>query len=211
MIPEGAILQTSDQWIPARRGNVTTSRQADVAAKLKSGAWAKAATDYAIELVAERACDYAVERAVTPPMLRGLELEPVARAAYEARTGELVDPAALVPHRGIPEWLSTPDGWIGADGLLEIKCPLVTTFVRWSAEGVVPEQHVPQLTGQQCVTGREWTDFVAYCPEMPEGRRLFVRRFVATQEQRDAVTQVTVEFLEMVDSLFIKFTHNLEA
>ena len=46
---------------------------------------------------------------------------------------------------------------------------------------------------------------------MPEGRRLFVRRFVATQEQRDAVTQVTVEFLEMVDSLFIKFTHNLEA
>jgi hypothetical protein len=206
MIPKGAILQSSDQWLPARQGLATTSRQDDIIARLKKGEWGKAAVDYAIEIVAQRLCNHSVERYVTAAMQRGLDLEPEARREWEAATGLMADAAALVTHPDL-DWGSTPDGWIGDDALLELKVPQIHTHVRYCLDGVVPAQYVPQLVGQQCVTGRRLTYFASYCPEMPEGTRLFMREFSATDEQVETVTAATREFLARVDDMFIEFTH----
>jgi len=61
---------------------------------------------------------------------------------------------------------ASPDGLIGEDGLLEIKCPLAHTHVGYLREGVLPPKYIPQVQGQLWVTGRQWCDFVSYHPEL---------------------------------------------
>lgn len=204
-------LQTDPQWLPARRGRLTTSRFRDARCKLKTGKRAESSITYAYELVAERVSEYAVSRFVTDAMQRGLDEEPFAVMAYEAATGNLCEPARLIAHPTLDEFLSTPDGFIGDDGLIEVKVPSVQKFVRWRAEGKVPDEHLDQLIGQQAVCRRAWTDFVAYCPEQPPEYQLFIVRFVPTAEQIEQADADAAEFLQLVDDLFIAFTHHGKA
>ena len=202
------ILQTDPGWLPERRGRLTASRMNDALAYLKTGKEAEARRKYKIELVAERMAEYAVNHYVSPAMQRGLDLEPTARAAYEAHTGYLCSPAALVHHPRI-EWFSaTPDGFVDADGLVEIKVPQVTTYIEWLAGGVIPEQHIAQLTAQLAVTGRAWVDFAAYCPEMPAARQLFIRRLTPTPEDIANCESAATAFLVEVEAMFVAVTES---
>lgn len=196
------ILQSDPGWLPERRGRLTASRMNDACAYLKNGKEAEARRKYKIELVGERMCDYAVSRYVTDAMRRGIDLEPEARSAYEVHSGNLCGPAALVHHAAI-EWFSaTPDGFIDPGGLLEVKVPSVENYVGWLSDGVVPEQHVLQMTAQLSCTGRRYVDFVAYCPEMPPPKRLFVRRFEPDAEMIAHCEAAARQFLAEVEALF---------
>jgi predicted phage-related endonuclease len=210
MAGEGAtmILQTDPGWLPERRGRLTASRMNDALAFLKNGKESEARRKYKVELVAERMVDVAVDRYVSPAMQRGLDLEPDARAAYEAHSGNLCGPAALVHHPRI-EWFSaTPDAFVDADGLAEFKVPQVTTYVEWIAGGIIPEQHIAQLTVQLACTGRQWVDFAAYCPEMPPPRRLFVRRFAPTPAEIADCEAAASAFLAEVEAMFVAVTES---
>jgi hypothetical protein len=171
----------------------------------KAGKSGAARRKYMIELVGERMCDYAVERFVSGPMQRGLDLEPAARDAYEAHTGRLAAPASWVIHPSI-EWAgATPDGFLDDDGLIEIKVPQVSTYVEWLAGGVIPEQHVGQMTMQLACTARRYVDFVAYCPELKD-RGLFIRRFSPDAEAIANCEATVRAFLKEVDALFEQVT-----
>ena len=100
--------QGTAEWLAARRGVATASRASDALAVLRSGAPAKAALDYAQELAFERVAQCVVDKAVTTAMQRGKELEPFARAAYEARTGELADELGFRHREGIRLRMSCP-------------------------------------------------------------------------------------------------------
>lgn len=200
------ILQSDPGWLAARRGMLTASRMNDACAYLKSGKEAEARRKYKVELVGERMADYAVNHFVTAAMQRGLDCEPDARRCYETRTGAMVKAAALVNHPTIEFFGATPDGFIDADGLLEIKVPLVPTYIGWLEAGIVPEDHVMQMTAQLACTGRQWVDFVAFCPEMRESRNLFVRRFTADEEAIANCEAAAKQFLAEVDELFERVT-----
>jgi hypothetical protein len=200
-------LQTDPGWLPERRGKLTASRMADAMSFLKDGKTPSAARrKYMTDLLAERVSDYAVSHYVTPAMERGLALEASARGEYEAVSGNLVEPARLVDHPAIPYFSATPDGFIDHDGLLEIKVPLVPTFIDWRLAGVIPPEHIPQLAAQLLCTRRRWTHFVAYCPEMPEPKRLFVRTFEPTAEYLAEVESAAVRFLDELEAMFEAFT-----
>lgn len=90
---------------------------------------------------------------------RGQELEPVARRAYELRFAKSAPPCDFVAH---PEhiWLgATPDGVVGEDGLLEIKCPM------HKAHEEVPLHYMAQVQGQLEIMDRAWCDFVSWQPD----------------------------------------------
>lgn len=196
------ILQSDPGWLRERLGRLTASRMRDACSYLKSGKESSERRKYKIEIVGERMADYAVGHYVTPAMQRGLDMEPEARATYEAYTGILVGPAALIHHPSI-EWFSaTPDGFVGSDGLLEIKVPQVSTYIEWVTGGTIPAEHVDQLTAQLAVTRRQWVDFVGYCPEFPEPRNLFIRRFTAEPEAIANCEAAAAAFLLEVDALF---------
>ena len=100
------------------------------------------------------------------------------------------------------EWAgASPDGLIGADGAIEIKCPTSTTHLQWMLAGVVPEQHIYQMLWQMACSGRKWCDFVSFDPRMPEGLRLFIRRFEPAKAEIKAIETQAIEFLLTVNAM----------
>ena len=151
------------------------SGSSDVLAKTKTGP-AASRKNYAAELALERITGEKAQGYVSAPMLWGIENEPFARAAYELQMDFEVDQVGFIQHPFIERSGASPDGLVGTDGMVEIKCGNTATHVAWAVAGVVPPEHVAQLQWQMACTGRKWNDFVSFDPRMPEGQQLFIRR-----------------------------------
>ncbi len=168
--------QRSDLWVHARLGRVNASRAADLLAVLKNGSEAASRRDLRVQLVLETLTGCSQENGYqNADMLRGLELEPQAIAAYEAHTGTLVEPVGYVMHDTMLAGAS-PDGFVGDDGLIEVKAPRPANHLATLRANAVPKEYVPQLTHQLWVTERRWADYTSYSPVFPEPLRLVVIR-----------------------------------
>jgi exodeoxyribonuclease (lambda-induced) len=193
--------QGTAEWLAARRGVATASRASDALAVLRSGAPAKAALDYAQELAFERVAQCVVDKPVTVAMQRGKELEPLARAAYEARTGELVEELGFVLHHSLLAGAS-PDGLVGDFGLVEIKCPFSHSQLAkiWAGNDV--SDYTDQVDWQLWVLQRQWCDVVIYDPRLEHsGMDLLIVRHYLTETARKRLDERVPEFLELVDSI----------
>ena len=100
-----------------------------------------------------------------PAMERGTEMEAEARQVYELRTGVTVSQIGFCVRDDELAGCS-PDGLVGDDGGLEIKCPLVNTHVEYLLAGGMPTKYRSQVQTSLFVTGREWWDFMSYFPGM---------------------------------------------
>jgi putative phage-type endonuclease len=169
------LIQGSQEWLAARCGKVTASRIADIVAKTKSGPSAMR-TNYAAQIIAERLTGAVAESFVSPAMQHGTETEAEARSCYEFYRGETVQEVGFVEHPTIDQAGCSPDGLVGTDGLVEIKCPNTATHLDTLLNQVVPGKYDTQIQFQLACTGRQWCDFVSYDPRMPENMRLFVQR-----------------------------------
>lgn len=169
------MIQGSPEWHRARLGKVTASRVADVVAKTKSGPAASRA-NYAAQLLTERLTDLPTEGFMTAAMQWGVDQEPAARESYEYRTGLFVDPVAFVDHPVIAMSGASPDGHVGDDGSIEIKCPNTATHIETLLSGRVPGKYRTQVLWQLACTGRKWCDFVSFHPRLPPRMQLFIER-----------------------------------
>lgn len=193
--------QGTAEWLAARRGVATASRASDALAVLRSGAPAKAALDYAQELAFERVAQCVVDKPVTVAMQRGKELEPLARAAYEARTGELVEELGFVLHHSLLAGAS-PDGLVESAGLVEIKCPFSHAQLAkiWAGNDV--SDYTDQVDWQLWVLQRQWCDVVIYDPRLEHsGMDLLIVRHYLTKTAEQRLNERVPEFLELVDSI----------
>ena len=172
--------QRSAEWFAARCGRVTASRVADVIATTRSG-YAASRANYMAELVVERLTGLPTEGYTNAAMQWGIDQEPHARAAYSARTGELVEEIGFVPHPTL-EAGASPDGLV-LDGILEIKCPNTATHIEYLLEKTVPTKYFTQIQWQLACTGRAWADFVSYDPRMPSHLSLLVVRVQRDNEE----------------------------
>ena len=163
--------QRSPEWYAARLGKATGSRFSDVLAGGK-GLTRKA---YAVQLALEIVTGKQAEAFTSVDMQTGTEREPIARALYEAYSGNFVDEVGFCLHDTMPCGVS-PDGLIESDGGLEIKCPKAKTHAEYLAIKAEPSTYTAQIQGCMWVTGRAWWDFVSYHPEFPENAQLIVRR-----------------------------------
>lgn len=192
------IEQGSPEWFAARLGKVTASRVADVIAKTKTG-WSASRTNYAAELVAERLTGVSAEKFSNAAMAWGTEKEPDARAAYEFYSDATVDLVGFVSHPTIRDAGASPDGRVGAAGLVEIKCPNTATHIETLLGGSVPAKYVTQMQWQMACEGRQWCDFVSYDPRLPESMALFVRRVPRDQAMIEALEKDVSAFLREID------------
>ena len=186
--------QRTEEWHQARLGKVTASRIADVMAKTKAGYGASRA-NYMAELIVERLTGRPGDSFQSPAMTWGTNTEPLARAAYEAHKGVLVEEVGFVPHPTIPMAGASPDGLVDMDGLVEIKCPNTATHIETLMTGNVPLKYVFQMHWQMICTGREWCDFVSFDPRMPENMQLFVARYMYSN---DTATEMTKEITALL-------------
>lgn len=177
--------QGSEEWLAARAGVITASRFVNARAKLtkaskngKAGDLAGSATEYAWVIAMERISGKPLDQTFTTwQMRRGSELEPEARMAYEMATGLLAgESGLLLSDDGIFGYSS--DGLVGDKGLIEIKCPANCQKIGtiWSSPESATDEYIDQIQGGLWLTGREWCDFVMYCPWLePVGKELFIK------------------------------------
>lgn len=168
----------SEEWRALRCGLVTASRCCDVAAITKKGEEGAARRHYRAEVISERLTNIPADlnRYVSREMQWGIDKEPFARAAYEMMRDVMVDAGGFVTHPTLANFGASPDGLVGLDGLVQIKCPNTSTHLEWKLEGVVPVEHATQMLAELACTGRQWNDFVSFDPRLPEHMQLFVRR-----------------------------------
>ena len=196
--------QGTPEWLAERCGKITASRIADVMATLKSGQPAASRVNYCAELVAERLTGVPTESFDTPAMRWGRECEPLARSAYEAHTGQLVEQVGLVMHPTITRSGASPDGLIGTDGLIEIKCPQIDTHVQTKIKQEIPQRYVYQMLWQMECTGRNWCDFMSFNPRLPYRHQMFVKRLHRDDDALATLRKAVAEFDAEVDALIAK-------
>lgn len=191
------IAQGSIEWLKLRAGKVTASRVSDVIAKTKTGVSASRAK-YAGELIAERMTGSPAERYSNAAMAWGTEMEPEARAAYEYNRAAKVEQIAFVVHPTIADSGASPDGLVGDDGLVEIKCPETHTHIKTLLGQTVPSDYVTQMQWQMACTGRAWCDFVSFDPRMPEYARFFCKRVMRDDATIADLEREVIVFLNEV-------------
>jgi putative phage-type endonuclease len=199
------VVQGTDAWLLARAGKVTASRVADVVARTKSGYSASRAT-YMGELIAERLTGVPAQGFTNAAMAWGTATEPQAREAYRTQTFDDVVEVGFVLHPRIAMSGASPDGLVGADGLLELKCPQTATHIDTLLGGKVPAKYETQMLWQMACTGRQWCDFCSFDPRLPEPMRLFVKRLERDDKRIAELEEMVAEFIAELDDKVAQLT-----
>ena len=187
--------QGSPEWKQARAGKVTASRAKDARDRLKSGAASGKQIAYACQVALERVSHQPADATFENWQMReGHIQEPIARAAYERRTGNLVDEVgAFATDDDL--FLYSPDGLIDNDGLLEVK----TLFSPERIMTIVGNGDVSDFI-DQCMfglwlTGRQWIDLVVWVPAL---EHLSVKRIARDDDYIEAMEADLIAFAKLV-------------
>ena len=185
-----------DEWLQERCGLVTASNFS----KVLAGGKGKTRRAYMLKLAAERLTGEVQPTYQSKAMERGSELEDQAREEYQFVTGNHVELVGLIK-RGYDLGCSL-DGTIGDVGTFEAKCPEPHTHVEYVLKGKLPTTYRAQVQGQLWVTGRQWCDFVSFCPNLKGPNYLFKVRVGRDedyiQEIRKGVYKFVAELKEIV-------------
>jgi putative phage-type endonuclease len=167
--------QRSSDWFAARLGKLTASRIADATARIKNG-WGASRDNLMATLVCERLTGKQADSFTNAAMQWGTDHEDEARSAYEFELGVTVEKVGFLDHPSIDMAGASPDGLVGAEGLVEIKCPETKGHIETLLSKKVPEKYIKQMQWQMACTGRQWCDFVTYDPRMPQELQLWALR-----------------------------------
>lgn len=151
--------QGSTEWIECRLGKFTAS---DAQAIQANG---KGLETLVFEKIAEILTLKPISDYKNENMERGNELEQEAKEVYQLQTGNNVE---IVGFCETDQWSGcSPDGMVGEDGLIEVKCPTPKVFAEFLCSGVVDSKYMAQIQMQLLVTDRKWCDYVVYHPDFP--------------------------------------------
>ena len=196
--------QGTESWFANRLGKVTASRLADVLAKTKTG-YSTSRNNYMTQLVLERITQTRAESYSNAAMQWGTDQEPFARAAYEGYTGQMVEEVGFMPHPNIDASGASPDGLVGDDGMVEIKCPSSSTALEvWLTHSQggnpVDAKYYAQMQWQMRCADRQWCDYVVFDPRMPAKAQLFIYRVERNADWLKTTEDEIVKFLAELDA-----------
>lgn len=191
--------QGSPEWKALRCGRVTASKVADIIAKTKSG-YSSSRANYKADLVLERMTGVCKEIFQTDAMRWGIENEAAACDAYaEDNLCELTQ-IGFVEHPSIAMAGASPDRLVGAEGLVEAKCPQAAAHLDTLLSKSVPTKYRTQILWQlACMPERKWCDFISYNPTFPEPMRLFTQRIERDDAAIAELEAEVIRFIQEVD------------
>jgi putative phage-type endonuclease len=199
------MLQRTPEWFAKRAGKFTSSRAADLMARTKTGPSASRGA-LIVTLGIERVLGTCVETYQNAAMQRGIELEPEALQFYENHALQLVTRVDYVEMTGWPHIGCSPDGYLGIDGLIEIKCPAnPNKHYEALLKGAHAVEYHWQLQHQLMVTGRRYVEMVSYDPRFPRHKRLAITRV----ERDDKVIGELFEACQKAEKEVLKVVENL--
>lgn len=187
--------QRSPEWFAARLGKATASNFSNVLAAKTTAAY----RNYRVRLALERLTGKQEDIFQSDAMKQGTEREPLARIAYEALTGNLVEEVGLCLHDTL-ECGASPDGLIDAVKGLEIKCPTPGKHCEYLRATAEPSEYTAQIQGCMWITDRTEWDFVSFCPEFPENAQLIVRTIKRDDAYIDKLAKAVEAFMREVSA-----------
>lgn len=192
------MIQNTPEWYQAKIGRVSASRCADLMAKTKSG-YSASRNNYMTELIIARITGIYPESYTSPAMQWGIDTEAEAREAYEAETFNIVQEVGFIK---LNENVGcSPDGLIGEDGGIEIKCPNSATHLDTLLTGKIDRKYLLQIQFSMWVTDRKWWDYVSYDPRFPEHMKLFISR---VERDEKIISEIEAEVEKFLDEMFLK-------
>jgi len=204
------IIQGSPEWQSLRVGRIGGSRIADLLTEGRGGAESLTRRKYKNELIRERLTQKKLDTYKTPAMIRGIELEPLARSWYEVKYNTFVDQVAIVKHPTIEGGQCSPDGLVDVtNSLIEVKIPNPENHLdNILTSGKQLDQYYDQVMWQlACVPGsngnekREFCDLVSFDPDMPDHLQGFVKRIYRDDEYIKTMETAVIAFLSEIETI----------
>lgn len=188
------ILQRSDEWLAVRRGIVTASVVGRFITPAKLGvAKNESARNVVAAIVAERITGQTDDDGGGSwDMLRGVEHEPYARDSYSANHAAVREMGFMARDDWGFSIGWSPDGLVGDDGCIEIKCPRAKRHLATIVADEVPGEYTAQIQTALLVSGRSWCDYVSFYGGMP----LYRKRVFPDPNWRDAIVAAVTAFEE---------------
>lgn len=213
------LVQGTPEWHDQRRGMVTASVVGQlITAKTLTAASNDYSRGLTALLVAERITGYTDPTYLSNDMMRGIDDEPIARDIYSKHYAPATECGFMVLEGDGFRLGFSPDGLVGADGLIEIKSRRGKKQLQTVLSGDVPAENIAQIQCGLLVSGRKWLDYVSFSG----GMNLWVTRVYPDQRWFEAITaavlafekaaeQMTADYLTAVDGLPAteRIDHNL--
>jgi len=191
--------QGTDEWLKVRLGKLTASNFSDVMAK----GTGKTRKDYMIKLATERLTGLPEESYTNSSMQWGIEHEAEARAYYESLYGRTVEQVGFVE---MNEFVGcSPDGLVGEDGLIEIKCPKSSTHVANILDNRMQTCYTAQVQGQLWVSERKWCDWISFDPRVTSNP-FFMVRVERDDKYIRVLQEETEQFIKELQEIIEKLT-----
>lgn len=202
--------QGSQEWLEARCASLGASQIADALAKTKSG-WGAGRKNMIAQMVVERLTGQPTESYINAAMQRGIDLEGKARDYYQFLTDSTVEQVGLVKHPTIDNSHASPDGLIGDEGLVEIKCPNSATHLEYLTSETLPQKYHLQMQWQMACADRKWCDFFSYDDRFPPPLDYVLFRVERDDEVVAQLEKDVAMFLAEVDKKVAELQQKLEA
>ncbi|EJF77426.1 hypothetical protein MCO_01341 [Bartonella sp. DB5-6] len=194
--------QRTAEWFQARLGKVTASNVYNVLSKTAKGLPTSKYEDYKMKLMTERLTGEISQSYTTAAMQWGVVYEENALKEYEFIYDTNVTKCGFIQHPKIEMAGASPDGFIGEDGLVEVKCPRSTTHLRFFMDGEIKPEYYAQMQFQMACTGRKWCHFISYNPNFvgrSTGLRMKIKRVHRDEEQIEEINKAVEAFLAEID------------
>jgi len=204
--------QRTAEWFQSRYGKFTGSQ---ISKLMKSGrkkdqVFSDTAMTYIYDVIAEILTNGKSAEAkefTSKATDWGNDHEDEAREVYQQFTGDIVDDVGFVQlgdHFG-----ASPDGLVGKDGVLEIKCPFNTSnhvkHLLAETPEDLPQEYYYQMMAELLATGRKWVDFVSYDPRCDERTCLKVMRIERDEEVMEALRERIQLATELLTNIIEKW------
>ena len=185
--------QGSYEWHQLRLGKITSTRLKKVLAKDN--------LSLVDEIIAEEETGFADEdHFVSMEMQRGIDLEPIAIQEYEKMTGNTVTRHGFLQSEQMPILCQSPDGYVGSDGAIEVKCPKTKTHVKYIRQGQIPNEYKEQVWCYFLVNPElKWVDFVSYDPRLTK-KPIWILR-INRDDVQDNLTTAELELNKFIAKL----------
>lgn len=196
--------QGTEEWHKCRMGIPTASNFNKLITS--TGRQSESLKNYAIYLASEMLVYKNDEDFKSSVMEHGIETENDAIQAYQEYS---LNPVKRIGFMREKNYGYSPDGLIGKDGLIEVKCPLQKNHAKYLAENKLPTQYVQQVQGGLFVSGRMWCDFVSFHPYFKADKKLFVKRVFRNEEFIKELDFCIKKVIDIRDSYLKKIITNI--
>ena len=185
------IVQRTPEWIEIKRGKMSASNAETIIAN------GKGLETYIYNLMAEYYSSAEKENYINADMQRGIDLEPEAKIEFQFYTGLDIKEVGCVE---LNEYiLASPDGLIGDDGLIEIKCPNDSIYFKLLLSNNIKPEYIAQMQMQMYVTDRQYCYFVSYNPNFEKS--LYIKKINRDEEMIDKLKKGLERGTELIKEI----------